>query len=110
VGERCVSFPKTQNRLLASLPPAVFGAIKLDLKLVELNRGDVLAEAGVPTSRLFPALWDHLLVVELNGRDMIETATVGRAGVIGVASALEAAGLVFVLCRNAPLRETYNVK
>ena len=80
----------SQNRLLASLSPAVFGAIKPDLKLVEFNLGDVLAEAGGPIRRVyFPHSGIISLVVELNGGDMIETATVGRDGVIGAVSALD---------------------
>ena len=80
----------SQNRLLASLPRAVFGAIKPDLKLVELNHGDVLAETGRPIRRVyFPHSGIISLVVELSGGDMIETAIVGRDGVIGAASALD---------------------
>ena len=78
------------NRLLASLPRAVFGAIRPALKLVELNHGDVLAETGGLISRVyFPHSGIISLVVELSVGDMIETATVGRDGVIGAASALD---------------------
>jgi CRP-like cAMP-binding protein len=78
------------NRLLASLPRAVFGAIKPNLKLFELIHGDVLAETGGPIRRVyFPHSGIISLVVELSVGDMIETATVGRDGVIGAASALD---------------------
>jgi CRP-like cAMP-binding protein len=80
----------SQNRLLASLPRAVFGAIKPNLKLVEFNQGDVLAETGSPIRRVYlPHSGIISLVVELSGGDMIETAIVGRDDVIGAASALD---------------------
>jgi len=82
--------PHSPNRLLASLPRSVFGAIKPDLKLVELHHGDVLAETGGSIRRIyFPHSGIISLVVELSVGDMIETATVGRDGVIGAASALD---------------------
>jgi CRP-like cAMP-binding protein len=76
--------------LLASLPRAVFGAVKLDLKLVELIHGDVLAETGGSVRRVyFPHSGVISLVVELSVGEMIETATVGRDGAVGAASALD---------------------
>jgi CRP-like cAMP-binding protein len=78
------------NRLLASLPRAVFGTIKPDLKLVELSHCDVLAEPGGLVRRVyFPHSGIVSLVVELSVGDVIETATVGRDGVIGASSALD---------------------
>jgi CRP-like cAMP-binding protein len=76
--------------LLASLPRAVFGTIKPHLKFVELSDGDVLVETGRPIRRVyFPHSGIIFLVVELSSGDMIETAIVGRDGVIGAASALD---------------------
>jgi len=76
--------------LLASLPRAVFGTIKPHLKFVELSDGDVLVETGRPIRRVyFPHSGIISLVVELSSGDMIETAIVGRDGVIGAASALD---------------------
>jgi CRP-like cAMP-binding protein len=80
----------SHNRLLASLPRTVFTAIKPDLKLVELNHGDILAETGNQIRRVyFPHSGIISLVVELSIGDTIETATIGRDGVIGAASALD---------------------
>jgi len=85
----------SQNRLLASLPRAVFGTIKPHLKFVELSGGDVLVETGRPIRRVyFPHSGIISLVVELSSGDMIETAIVGRDGVIGAASALD--GRIFL--------------
>jgi len=76
--------------LLASVPRLVFSAIKPDLKLVELAHGDVLAETGSPIRRVyFPHSGIISLVVELSVGDTIETATIGRDGVIGASSALD---------------------
>jgi len=78
------------NRLLASLPRAAFGAIKPTLKLVELRHGDVLVESGASIHRVyFPHSGIVSFVVELDAGDMIETATIGRDGVIGAASAFD---------------------
>jgi len=78
------------NHLLATLPSAVFGTIKPHLKFVELGDGDVFAETGSPIRRVyFPHSGIISLVVVLSGGEMIETATVGRDGVIGAASALD---------------------
>jgi len=60
------------------------------LKLVELSQGDVLAETGGTVRRVyFPHSGIISLVVELSAGDMVETATVGRDGVIGATSALD---------------------
>ena len=37
---------KSPNRLLASLPPAVYSALTPHLKVVELKFGDIVAETG----------------------------------------------------------------
>lgn len=77
------------NRLLASLPASVFDAIEPHLKLVELHLGDVLAEAGSAVRQVyFPHTGIISLVVELTNGQMIETAMVGRDGVMNASSAL----------------------
>ena len=82
--------PHAQNRLLASLPADVFAAIQPHLKLVELTLGDVLAEAdGIVRRVYFPHSGIISLVVELRVGEMIETAMVGRNGVLNAASALD---------------------
>ena len=78
------------NRLLASLPASVFAGVQPHLKLVELKLGDVLAEAGSAIKRVyFPHSGIISLVVELAVGQMIETAMVGRDGVLNGASALD---------------------
>ena len=78
------------NRLLDSVPAKTFAAIEPYLKTVELVHGEVLAEAGNEITRVyFPHSGVISLVVELNIGDMIETAMVGRDGVLNVSSALD---------------------
>ena len=79
-----------QNRLLASLPSHAAAAIRPHLKRVELKLGAVLSEAGGAIKRVyFPNSGVISLVVELNSGQMIETAMVGRDGVLNAASALD---------------------
>jgi CRP-like cAMP-binding protein len=81
---------KSPNRLLASLPADAFSAISPYLKIVELKFGDVLAVAGSPIRQVyFPYSGAISLVVDLDKGMMIETAMVGRDGVLNAASALD---------------------
>ena len=81
---------KSPNRLLASLSSEAFSALAPQLKTVELRFGDVVAEAGAPIQRVyFPYAGVISLVVELDVGAMIETAMVGRDGVLNAASALD---------------------
>ena len=81
---------KSPDSLLASLPADVFSALSPHLKLVELKFGDVLAETGGAVRRVyFPYSGVISLVVELDVGSMIETAMVGRDGVLSAAAALD---------------------
>ena len=81
---------KSPNRLLASLPADIFSVISPHLKIVELKFGDVLAEPGSPIRQVyFPYSGVISLVVELDIGTMIETAMVGRDGVLNAAAALD---------------------
>ena len=76
--------------MLASLPADVFSALSPHLKLVELKFGDVLAETGGAVRKVyFPYSGVISLVVELDVGSMIETAMVGRDGVLSAAAALD---------------------
>jgi CRP-like cAMP-binding protein len=78
------------NRLLASVSKEVFEALQPHLSLVELPQGKVLADTGAPvTTVYFPHSGIISLVVELNIGIMIETAMVGRDGVVNASSALD---------------------
>lgn len=78
------------NRLLASLPTAVFAALKPHLKPFQLKLGDVLAEAvSTVKNAYFPHSGVISLVVELDDGPMIETAMVGCDGVFNASAALD---------------------
>ncbi len=71
------------------MPTSIFAEIEPHLKLVQLNLGDVLAEAGSVVKHVyFPHTGIISLVVELNSGQMIETAMVGRDGVMNASAAL----------------------
>lgn len=81
---------QSPNRLLASLPPNVFAAIRPHLKIVALKHGEVLADTGSDVTQVhFPHGGVISLVVELNNGDMIETAMIGNDGVLNASSALD---------------------
>ena len=81
---------RSPNRLLASLPADTFSAISPHLKIVELKFGDVVAKPGSAIRQVyFPYSGAISLVVELNVGTMIETAMVGRDGVLNAAPALD---------------------
>ena len=81
---------KSPNRLLASLPADAFSAISPHLKIVELKFGEVVAETGSAIRQVyFPYSGVISLVVELDVGAMIETAMVGRDGVLNAAPALD---------------------
>ena len=81
---------KSPNRLLASLPADAFSAISPHLTIGELKFGDVVANAGSPIRQVyFPYSGVISLVVELEVGTMVETAMVGRDGVLNAAPALD---------------------
>jgi CRP-like cAMP-binding protein len=82
---------QSPNRILDSLPQNIFAAIQPHLKSTDLNFGDVIAETGGSVTWVyFPHSGVVSLVVEMKvGGDMIETAMVGRDGVVNGTSALD---------------------
>jgi len=81
---------QSSNRILNSLPQNIFAAMQPHLKSTDLNFGDVIAETGEPVKRVyFPHSGVISLVVEMKVGEMIETAMVGRDGVVNGTSALD---------------------
>ncbi len=73
------------NRLLASLPPAVWEQVRADLKCVELRQGAVLHDAGEVLQHVyFPVTAVVSLVLTLADGASAEIAVVGHEGVVGV--------------------------
>ncbi len=81
---------QSKNRILNALPQNIFAAVEPDLTQMDLAFGAVVAETGQPIDRVyFPEAGVISLVVEMEVGDMIETAMVGRDGVVNGTSALD---------------------
>jgi len=79
-----------QNLLLASLPADAFARIAPHLTPVDLHAGDVLAEAGGAVKHVyFPQSGVISLVVEMAAGQNVETAMIGRDGVLNAGAALD---------------------
>jgi CRP-like cAMP-binding protein len=74
-----------ENRLLAALPPDAFALLERDFKEISPTLGTVFLEPGDAIDHVyFPQTgMISLLVVTSNG-ELIETATVGREGAVGL--------------------------
>jgi CRP-like cAMP-binding protein len=81
---------QSPNRILNALPREVFAALQPHLKVVDLTFGQVISKTEQSVSKVyFPHLGIISLVVEMEVGDMIETAMVGRDGVVNATSALD---------------------
>jgi CRP-like cAMP-binding protein len=81
---------QSPNRLLDALPQNVFAAIDRHLQPLKFPFGEVFAETNRPISKVyFPYSGVVSLVVEMQVGDMIETAMVGRDGIVNGTSALD---------------------
>lgn len=85
-----VRSPSSPNQLLASLSNENFKRLRPYLQDFDLVYEDVLFEAGDTIDRVFfPHSGVISLVVGLTGGGLIETAMVGRDGVVGTSAALD---------------------
>jgi len=81
---------QSKNRILNVLPQNIYAAVEPHLKQMDLAFGAVVAETDQPVDRVyFPRTGVISLVVEMEVGDMIETAMVGRDGVVNGTSALD---------------------
>ncbi len=81
---------KSPNLILASTSDEIYRALFAHLKPMELKHAEVLTEAGTSIKNVyFPHTGIISLVVELSVGEMVETAMVGRDGVVNAASALD---------------------
>jgi len=77
------------NKLLALLPRDDFDALKPHLTTVSLAQGDVVYEAGAEVDYVyFPHSGMFSMLAVMRDGKAIETATVGREGVIGAMAGL----------------------
>jgi CRP-like cAMP-binding protein len=83
--------PGRSNRFLGTLPPHDFSLLAPHLRTVALERGAILHDAGEEIERVyFPQSGMISLVAVMADGRTVETATVGRAGVIGASAGLGA--------------------
>src|SRR5262245_55621939 len=79
------------NRFLASLPPHDFSLLAPHLRTVALERGVMLHEVGEQIEHVyFPHTGMVSLVAVMQSGATVETATIGRGGVIGASAGLGA--------------------
>jgi CRP-like cAMP-binding protein len=79
----------SENRLLAAVSAEAFEALRPHLIVRDFSQGEVLAETGSPVREVFfPTSGIVSLVVQLKEGEMVESAMVGRDGVVNGASAL----------------------
>ena len=79
------------NRFLASLPPHDFSLLAPHLRPLALERGAMLHDVGEQIEHVyFPHTGMVSLVAVMRSGATVETATVGRAGVIGASAGLGA--------------------
>jgi CRP-like cAMP-binding protein len=80
---------QSPNLLLNALPENIFAAMQPHLQPVTLAFGELVAETGQPIRKVyFPYFGIVSLVVEMQKGDIIETAMVGRDGVVNASGAL----------------------
>jgi CRP-like cAMP-binding protein len=80
------------NRLLAALPAADYARILPSLSLVPLKLKDTLHKPGEPIRDVyFPGGGFCSMLTVLEDGNMVEIATVGREGVVGVSAILDGA-------------------
>jgi CRP-like cAMP-binding protein len=77
------------NKLLAALPRGDFDALKPHLTIISLVQGDVVYDAGAEVDHVyFPHGGMFSLLAVMRDGKAIETATVGREGVVGAMAGL----------------------
>jgi CRP-like cAMP-binding protein len=77
------------NQLLESLPRAQFNLLSPHFELVDLEQGQTLLEAGEEFDQVyFPHSGMISLLIVMGDGKAIETATVGREGVVGAMAGL----------------------
>jgi CRP-like cAMP-binding protein len=79
------------NRFLATLPPHDFALLAPHLRTIALERGAMLHDVGEEIEHVyFPHTGMVSLVAVMRSGATVETATIGRAGVIGASAGLGA--------------------
>jgi CRP-like cAMP-binding protein len=81
---------ENQNLLLAALPPEEYARIAPSLDIVPLKLKTVLHRPGEPvTDVYFPGGGFCSVLTVLKDGDMVEVATIGREGMVGISAVVE---------------------
>src|SRR5215510_16525151 len=84
------------NRFLAILPPHDFSLLAPHLRTIALERGVMLHDVGEEIEHVyFPYTGMVSLVAVMRSGATVETATIGRSGVIGASAGLSARSSFF---------------
>jgi CRP-like cAMP-binding protein len=76
--------PTGENRILQRLSPDELSLLRPQLKTIDMERGTVLHEAGAPLEYVyFPTSGMVSILAIMRTGDAIETAVIGREGVVG---------------------------
>src|SRR5215813_7169061 len=79
------------NRFLATLPPHDFSLLAQHLRTIPLERGAMLHDVGEEIEHVyFPHIGMASFVAVMQNGATVETATIGREGVIGASAGLGA--------------------
>src|SRR5215470_6713060 len=79
------------NRFLATLPPHDFSLLAPHLRTIPLERGAILHNVGEEIEHVyFPHSGMVSMVAVMKSGATVETATIGRSGVIGASAGLGA--------------------
>lgn len=96
-----------RNRLLATLPADVFAAASRDIRMVKAAVGETLLDYGVPVQHVyFPNSGVYSVTNEMRDGTLVEVATVGCEGMLGVNVFLgdqAGSGRTFLQVPNGPL-------
>jgi hypothetical protein len=83
--------PGRFNRFLATLPPRAFALLAPHLRTIAFERGVMLHDVGEELEHVyFPHAGMASLVAVMQSGATVETATIGRSGVIGASAGLGA--------------------
>lgn len=75
-----------KNRLLSTLPEDLYARIAKDLRMVKVGVGEALLQHGMPvTDVYFPNGGVYSLTNQMKDGSLVEVATVGTEGMLGVA-------------------------
>ena len=74
-----------ENRLLAALPPGDYDRLLGDLRLLTVANGQTVQESGAPVVDVyFPNGGAFSITNQMRDGELVEVATVGREGMLGV--------------------------